>query len=153
MMTKWINFDAQLTHWLRYPQDLLLVMLRVALAWVFFISGMLKLQSWDSTVELFAYEYAVPLLSPLVAAVAGTAGELLLPPLLALGLLTRPAALALFVVNWVALVSYPDISPAGVKDHQIWGLGLAVVGLLGAGAVSVDHWIGRHLGLSSRASA
>jgi len=68
-------------------------------------------------------------------------------------LLTRPAALALFVVNWVALVSYPDISPAGVKDHQIWGLGLAVVGLLGAGAVSVDHWIGRHLGLSSRASA
>ncbi len=153
MMTKWINFDAQLAHWLRYPQDLLNVLLRLALAWVFFKSGLLKIQSWDTTVELFAYEYAVPLLPPLVAAVAGTAGELLLPPLLALGFLTRPAAFALFILNWVALVSYPDMSPAGVKDHQIWGLGLAVIVLIGAGAASVDHWMGRHLGLARRGSA
>ncbi len=150
MMTKWINFDAQLAHWLRYPQDLLLVLLRLAVAWVFFKSGMLKLQSWDSTLELFAYEYAVPFLSPLVAAVAGTAGELLLPPLLAIGILTRPAAFALFVFNWVALISYPDISPAGIKDHQLWGLGLACVFLFGAGAVSLDHWIARRLGRSTR---
>lgn len=145
MITKWINFDTRLAHWLRFPQDALLVLLRLALAWIFFKSGLLKIQSWDSTLELFAYEYAVPVLSPQIAAVAATAGELLLPPLLALGLLTRPASLALFILNYVALVSYPDISPAGIKDHQLWGLALVIMTFIGAGTVSIDHWMRRHL--------
>ena len=59
---------------------------RLYVAQVFFSAGLTKLRDWDTTLALFADEYHVPLLPPAVAAVAGTAGELVLPLLLALGL-------------------------------------------------------------------
>jgi putative oxidoreductase len=62
---------------------------------------------------------------------------------LAIGLLSRPAALALFVFNIVAVISYPDISPAGVSDHTHWGFLLAVTLFHGPGRISVDHFIRR----------
>lgn len=138
-MMQWNLFDQHLSHWLHLPQQVLLLLLRLMLAWVFFKSGLLKWQSWDSTLELFAYEYAVPLLPPTLAACLGTAAELILPPLLALGILLRPVTLALFVFNAVAMLSYPDISPAGSKDHQLWGLGFIVLFFLGAGRFSLGH--------------
>ncbi len=61
--------------------------LRVYVAHIFFKSGLVKLQSRDSTLALFEYEYAVPLLPPDIAAYLGTAAELALPALVALGLL------------------------------------------------------------------
>lgn len=138
-MSYWLRFNQLFDHYLQWPQHLFLLMMRVWLAWIFFKSGLLKIQSWDSTLELFAYEYQVPLLPPDIAAYLGTAAELLLPPLLALGLLTRPVALALFVFNIVALYAYPDISAAGIKDHYLWGLGFMWLFLQGAGRVSVDE--------------
>ena len=45
---------------------------RIELFNVFFNSGLLKVQSWDATLALFEYEYSVPLLSPMWAAVMGT---------------------------------------------------------------------------------
>lgn len=140
---QWNLVDQGLSRWLQLPQQLLLLLLRLMLAWIFFKSGLLKLQSWDSTVELFAYEYAVPLLPPTLAAYLGTAAELVLPPLLALGILMRPVSLALFVFNAVAMLSYPDISPAGIKDHQLWALGFIVLFFLGAGRFSLGHLIAR----------
>jgi putative oxidoreductase len=137
----WLKFEGQMENWLRYPEHAVMLLLRLFLAWIFFKSGLLKIQSWDSTLELFSYEYAVPVLSPKLAAIMGTAAELALPPLLALGLMTRPAALALFAVNVVAAISYPDISPAGIKDHQLWGLGFLWIFLAGGGAVSLDAWL------------
>lgn len=139
MINQWLMVEAACIRWLRHPQHVLLLALRSTLAWVFFKSGLLKIQSWETTLALFDYEYAVPLLSPYAAAIAGTAAELLLPPLLALGLLTRPVALALFIFNVVAWMSYPDLSPAGVKEHQTWALGFLVLLFAGAGAVSCDY--------------
>ena len=81
----------------------------------------------------------MPLLSPKLAAFLGTAAELSLPVLLALGLLSRPAALALFVFNYVAMTSYPDISPAGIKEHWLWGALLLVTFFHGPGKISLDH--------------
>ncbi len=143
-MKTWIRIDTCLTNWLHHPQNGLLLLLRVFLAWTFFKSGLLKIQSWETTLELFKYEYAVPLLSPELAAVLATAGELILPPLLVLGLLTRPTVVALFVLNVIAAISYPDLSPAGVKDHQVWGLGFACLFFVGAGALSIDDWARKH---------
>ncbi len=117
--------------------------LRLYVANVFFKSGLVKIQSWTSTLALFEYEYAVPLLSPVAAAYLGTAAELLLPPFLALGLGGRLAALALFVFNWVAVISYPDISDAGVKDHILWGWLLAVAFFHGPGKLSIDNLLAR----------
>ena len=51
-------------------------MARAYVAQVFFLSGLTKLRDWGTTVALFTDEYNVPLLPPEVAALMGTAGEL-----------------------------------------------------------------------------
>jgi putative oxidoreductase len=97
-------------------------------------------------VLLFTYEYQVPLLSPATAAYLGTFTELVFPILLALGLAGRPAALALFVFNIVAVISYPGLMEAGVQEHLVWGLLFLVTLSHGPGKLSLDHLIGRWLG-------
>lgn len=115
--------------------------IRLYVAKVFFMSGLTKIQSWDSTLSLFENEYAVPLLPPELAAYLGTAAELCLPPLLVLGIGTRAVALAAFAFNLIAATSYPDISEAGIKDHVLWGTLLAVTFFHGAGKLSLDQLI------------
>jgi len=117
--------------------------IRVSVAKVFFMSGLTKILSWDSTLSLFENEYAVPVLPPDVAAYLGTAAELVLPPLLVLGIGGRAVALAAFVFNLVAATSYPDISEAGIKDHILWGALLAVTFFHGPGKLSLDYVIRR----------
>jgi putative oxidoreductase len=123
--------------------SLLDLAIRLWVASIFFKAGLTKIASWDSTLALFENEYAVPLLPPELAAYLGTGAELILPVFLAIGLLSRPAALALFVFNIVAVISYPDISPAGVSDHTHWGFLLAVTLFHGPGKISLDHFIRR----------
>ena len=113
--------------------------LRIYVAMVFFKSGLTKVADFPSTVALFENEYRVPVISPTLAAFSGTAAELLLPALFLLGLASRPAALAFFVFNFVAVASYPDISEAGVKDHMLWGLMMLVILFFGAGRFSLDR--------------
>lgn len=117
--------------------------LRLYVAWVFFRSGLVKIQSWDTTLYLFENEYAVPFLPPEIAAYLGTAAELTLPLFLALGLGTRFAALALFAFNAVAVLSYPELSPAGIKDHMLWGALMLVTLFHGPGRLSLDAWLCR----------
>jgi putative oxidoreductase len=117
--------------------------IRFYIAWVFFKSGLLKIQSWESTLALFEYEYAVPLLSTEMAAYLGTAAELVLPMLLVLGLAGRFAALALFLFNIVAVISYPDLSDVGRQHHLYWGMLLAMLAVHGPGLLSADGWLAR----------
>lgn len=117
--------------------------IRLWVGMVFFKSGLVKIQSWESTLSLFENEYTVPLLPPYLAAYLGTAAELVLPVFLVLGLGGRAFAAALFVFNIVAVISYPDLSEVGLKDHQYWGLLLLVVLLHGPGKLSIDHLIRR----------
>ena len=122
-------------------QPLFALALRIYVGRVFFASGLIKLSGWSSTVALFANEYHVPVLPPYLAAVLGTAAEIGLPVLLVLGLGTRFTALAMFVFNIVAATSYPDLSPAGLKDHMLWGALLLVTFFYGPGKIAVDHWL------------
>ncbi len=115
--------------------------IRLWVAKAFWQSGLTKIQSWDSTLALFEYEYAVPVLPPEIAAWLAAGTELTMPVLLALGLAGRFSALVLFVFNIVAALSYPDISPAGLKDHYLWGAMLAVTLFHGPGRLSLDHWL------------
>ncbi len=118
---------------------------RLFVAIAFFKSGLVKIQSWDATLYLFENEYAVPYLPPEIAAYLGAAAELTLPVLLAVGLGSRLAAFALFGFNIVAVISYPDLSPAGLKDHYLWGALMLVTLFHGPGKLSLDHWLGRNL--------
>ena len=119
--------------------------LRLWVAAAFFQSGLTKIQSWDTTLALFENEYSVPLLPPTLAAYMGTFTELFFPVLLVLGLGTRFAAGVLFVFNIIAVLSYGDLSEAGLMQHQYWGLLLLVTLLHGPGAISVDHLIRRRV--------
>jgi len=127
---------------------LLLLATRAYVAWQFLKSGWLKLQDWDTTLFLFQEEYRVPLLSPGLAALAGTAGELAFPTLLILGLGTRLAALGVSAVNVLAVVSYAHVllaagSAAALGQHVLWGYMLLVVLVFGAGPFSLDALVAR----------
>jgi putative oxidoreductase len=118
---------------------------RLWVSWQFFKSGWLKVRDWDATLFLFQEEYRVPLLSPELAAVAGTAGELVFPALVALGLLARLGALGLGLVNVMAVVSYAHVLlgsgfEAALGQHYLWGYMLLVIAIGGPGRISLDAW-------------
>lgn len=116
----------------------LTLLFRCYVAWVFFKSGLLKLDNWDSTLYLFESEYNVPLLPFEMAAIVAVIAELFLPAVLVLGIYTRFMALSLFVFNIVAVVSYPVLWAAGFWDHKLWGVMLLWIAVYGGGAVSFD---------------
>jgi putative oxidoreductase len=131
---------AQVATWFESP---LLLAFRWYVAWQFLKSGWLKISNWESTLYLFQDEYHVPLLPPAVAAVAGTAGELVFPALLVIGLLTRYSALGLSAVNVVAVISYAHVLlsegfEAAIAQHYLWGALLLVVAVFGPGRWSAD---------------
>ena len=129
---------SPITRTLDALQPLAALAARLYVAQVFFLAGLTKLRDWETTVFLFTEEYRVPLLSPTVAAVAGTAGEIVLPVLLLLGLAGRFAALGLTVVNTVAVISLAEIAPAALQQHITWGVLLAVLAIHGPGRWSLD---------------
>jgi putative oxidoreductase len=114
---------------------------RIYVGQVFFLSGLTKIRDWDTTLALFADEYKVPLLPPAIAAFMGTAGELVLPVLLVLGLGGRFAALGLSVVNAVAVISLAEIAPAALQQHVFWGALLAGLAIYGPGRWSLDAMV------------
>ena len=137
------NAWAPITRLLDALQPLAALAARVYVAQVFFLAGMTKLRDWGTTVALFTDEYKVPLISPTVAAVLGTAGELVLPVLLVLGLAGRFSAIGLFVVNAVAVIALTEIAPAALQQHILWGALLAALAIYGVGPWSVDKWLKR----------
>lgn len=116
---------------------------RLYVAWVFFASGLTKLRDWETTLFLFEYEYSVPLLPFGPAAYLATFGEILLPALLVIGLASRFAAVGLFVINIVAMISLEEIAPAALYLHYIWGILLLQVFIWGGGLISIDRWAHR----------
>ncbi len=123
-------------------QPLALLAARIYVALVFFRSGLTKIRDWDVTLALFTDEYKVPLLPPELAAWLGTGGELVLPVLLVLGLGGRMAALGLFVLNAVAVISLMDVADAALQQHMFWGSLLLGLLLWGPGRWSLDdRWL------------
>jgi putative oxidoreductase len=130
---------------LEMAQPLAQLAARLYVAQVFFASGLTKLSHWNTTLALFADEYHVPLLTPGVAAVLGTAGEIALPVLLVAGLAGRFAAAGLFVVNAVAVASLAEIAEAALQQHVFWGSLLAALVLWGPGRWSADALVAPRL--------
>ena len=138
LILKYVNLSLSTISFLN---PIFLLSLRLWLAKVFFMSGLTKIQSWETTLMLFQYEYSVPFIPYQIAAWSATIAELLIPIFLALGLLTRLNTIPLFILNIVAAISYPDISPAGEKDHIIWGLIMLMLFFSGPGKIAIDKWV------------
>lgn len=121
----------------------LVLVARIAIAAIFFMSGRTKVSDvltiTPSTYELFRTEYALPVISPELAADLSTYSEHLFPLLLVLGLFTRLSALALLGMTFVIEVFvYPDAWPT----HLSWAGLLLIIIARGAGALSLDRRLG-----------
>jgi putative oxidoreductase len=122
------------------PLSLLLLVQRLGIAAVFFMSGRTKIDGLltvnDTAFELFRSEYALPLVKPQIAAYAATYSEHLFPLLLVLGLFTRISATALLIMTLIIeIFVYPDAWPT----HLSWaGLLLPLIAL-GGGKLSLDR--------------
>ena len=123
-----------------FPLAIVELMMRIGVGAVFFKSGLTKIANLEITVDLFREEYKVPLLSPELAAPLATAAELTAPILLALGLLTRPAAAALLGMTAVIQLF---VYPANWSEHLLWASILLYLVTRGPGALSVDHLVRR----------
>ena len=124
------------------PDDALLLLDRVAVAAIFFLSGRTKVEGLftikPSTYELFRTEYALPLVPPELAAHMATTAEHVFPLLLVLGLCTRGAALALLGMTAVIEVFvYPDAWPT----HLSWAALLLPLVAKGGGRWSLDRLV------------
>lgn len=122
------------------PLSLLLLVQRLGIAAIFFLSGRTKVDGiftmTDSTFFLFQTEYALPFIPPVPAAYMAATAEHIFPILLVLGLFTRGGALALLGMTLVIQVFvYPD----AWATHLSWaGLLLPLIAL-GGGRFSLDH--------------
>ena len=146
-MSTTLDRAAPGARWIDRLQPVALLALRLYVGQVFFRSGWLKISDWSSTLFLFSDEYHVPLLSPGLAAVMGTGGELIFSTLLMLGLFGRASAAGLFFVNLMAVISYPQLRelecPAAINAHWTWGSMIALLFVFGPGRLSIDAWLMR----------
>jgi putative oxidoreductase len=125
------------------PYWFLAIPLRIGAAAVFWLSAQSHLANWDTTLDLFAEEYKVPLLPPDIAAYMAVSIEVTTPFLLVAGLFTRLAALVLLGMTTVIEVFvYPQAWPT----HIQWAAMLLVLLCRGPGMLSLDHLAGRIFG-------
>jgi len=127
-------YAGTLTAVQRVIGPLLDLYIRLWLAQGFFVSGLLKAASWDNALALARYEYPVSWLDPVTAAYLGATTELVAPVLLALGLMTRVAAVPLALLSLVIQFNYQVLDA-----HLLWTALLLGYVVRGAGALSLDH--------------
>ena len=144
MRSSLLDFAGRMLRWLdAVPYAVLAILLRLAVATVFWNSAMTKLANWETAVALFTDEYKVPVLPPEIVAYIAATIELTTPVLLVLGLLTRPAAAVLLgMVAVIEIFVYPHAWPT----HIQWAAMLIVLLCRGAGKLSLDHLLWRRLG-------
>ena len=115
----------------RVPLSAMQALFRVAVASVFLKAGLNKLASWELTVQLFADEYKVPLLSPDFAAAMSTTFEVGCSLLLIVGMI---AVIQIFVY------------PSAYSEHLTWASILIFLLTRGGGAWSLDRLFGIEAG-------
>jgi NADH dehydrogenase/putative oxidoreductase len=119
------------------------LLIRLWLAQVFFVSGVLKVSNWDNALLLAEHEYPVSWLDPMTAAWLGAATELGGSVLLALGLATRFAAAPMLALALVIQVEYHALD-----THLFWAMLFAWYLVRGAGPLSIDAMVARGLAAS-----
>jgi putative oxidoreductase len=132
--------DALRMQLARFPLSIILLAGRIGVGATFFKAGLLKYNSFEFTVRLFAEEYKVPLLDPAVAARIAMAQELTIPILLFAGLATRAATLPLL---GMIVVIQTFVYPNAYNEHLVWGSILVLVLTRGPGVFSLDYVIAR----------
>jgi NADH dehydrogenase/putative oxidoreductase len=118
--------------------------IRLWLAQIFWISGILKLSNWDNALYLAAHEYPVSWLDPVTAAYLGISIEVLCPIFMALGLATRLAAIPMLVLSLVIQFEYQALN-----QHLYWAGLFGWYAVMGAGSISLDRLLAPGLAASA----
>ncbi len=114
----------------------LFLVIRLWMANIFFKSGLTKIGSWQTTVSLFSYEYKTPFFGPEVAAYLATSIELIAPVFIAIGLLTRLAAIPMLIMTLFIQFTYKDL-----PEHYYWMMLISLLILKDPGVFSFDYWL------------
>ncbi|OFA17447.1 quinol oxidase [Acidithiobacillus ferrivorans] len=117
------------------------LLIRLWLAKVFFVSGVLKIFDLSIAPYLSHVAYPVPWVEPLSPTYLGAAIQMLIPVLLALGLATRWAALYMLILVLVVQFNYLALD---INLYSAVLFGWFVI--CGAGPLSLDHLLARGLG-------
>jgi putative oxidoreductase len=117
------------------PLSLVQLAGRIAVAHVFWQSAQTKLASWPVTVQLFAFEYRLPIIDPTIAAPLATAAELVGAALLFFGLFARFGALVLLAVTATIQIF---VFPGHWAEHLLWASLLLLILARGPGVASLD---------------
>jgi putative oxidoreductase len=128
-------------------QTIAMLVLRVALAIPFYLSGLTKwdgfLRLSDNAVFLFQNEFKLHLFGrmldfpfPVLSAYGAAVAEIVVPVLLILGLAARPAALVALAMTAVIQLVAPD---AWVNFHLPWAAMALAIFAFGPGKFSLDH--------------
>ena len=94
----------------------------------------------DTALFLFEEEYALPLISPELAAPLSAVAEHVLPLFILLGLATRFSALGLLVMTLVIQIF---VYPGDYAMHGTWAAVLLYLMANGAGKFSLDHLLAK----------
>ncbi len=116
------------------------LVVRLWLAQVFFVSGVLKAADWNNALYLAANEYPVSWLDPVLAAWIGVAIELGGAIMLAAGLGTRLAAAAMLILSLVIQFNY-----LAFDTQLFWAALFGFYVVHGAGPISLDSSLARGL--------
>jgi putative oxidoreductase len=124
----------------RIPGDVIAIVARIGIATTFLRSGLLKLDGWSNgnTLNVFTYEYNLPVIPPEIAAYMATAAELSMPVLILAGFLTRFAALVLLGMTLVIEIF---VYPNAFDTHGVWAAVLLYLMKYGPGTLSVDNFV------------
>lgn len=127
------------------PHSLVALVARLSIAAVFWQSGQTKVDGFmlnDTAIYLFENEYKLPVIDPTAATYLAAISEHLFPILLALGLGSRFAALALLGMTLVIQIF---VYPGAWPTHGTWAACLLVIIARGPGMISLDHLIARRM--------
>jgi len=114
--------------------------MRLWIAQIFLVSGILKLTHWQTAIDLATNEYPVSWMMPVTAAWLGVSIEVVGGILFGLGLMTRYAALPMLALSLVIQFAYLPF------DNQLfWAVLLGWYVVNGAGALSIDRLLRRGL--------
>ncbi|MBG0808028.1 DoxX family protein [Methylosinus sp. H3A] len=132
-----VRRTERVVDWLDHiPYSILAIPLRFAVGVIFWNSATAHLANWDTTLELFETDYALPFIPPHIAADLVITIETVAPILLVLGLAVRPTALILLGMTLVIqILIYPQAWPT----HIQWAAMLTILLCRGAGEFSLDR--------------
>jgi len=125
------DFTVRVLYKLVWPKFDTLI--RLALAQAFFVSGVMKVTHLSATLAAATHDFPVRFMAPVTAAYGGVSVEVVGGIFIALGFMTRYAALALLILSSINLIAH------GPTGSQLCCVALfAWYAIQGAGSFSVD---------------